>query len=812
MKADEKTTIKSLTKKVEELESDIKRIQNYKRLFEHASIAIWNEDFTQIFKEIAAIKKLDVTDFKSYLKQNTDVLESLQSKSKIDSVNDATLKLFKAANVSDFIEYIQKGYTEGFQDVFSDLMLAIWNNETSFTSEVNYKTLEGHEFTALYSIQIPQTRLEQKSVPVLVQNIQALKEAQAQNRETLFRLKQSQKLGQMGSWSWNWETDQAFWSDEMYRIYGVKKGEFEPNSYSVSQTILDEDRHKVSKVLKQLFNGVEVDSFEYKFVKPNNEIRDLSIVGMKIIEGTLYGVTQDVTERKKIEKSLNEAQAIAKIGSWNYTLATQKIEWSDETFRLWGFDPKEGPPDFDTFVRRIHKDDQAYFTKTVERSIKLGSSYKIDHRICLPGGIEKSIRAIGQPIFGANGTVIGLKGTSQDISEQKTLAIELIEAKEKAEESDRLKSAFLANMSHEIRTPMNGILGFSELLKKDNISEEKKKTYIDLIGKEGNRLLNFISNIVDISKIESNVVTVNKSSFNINELLDDLYSKYAIKIEKSKVKLIVGKGLEDKECFIETDTNKLVQILSNLIENAIKFTETGNIRFGYTVEGKELQFYVRDTGVGIEPEEQKNIFNRFTQGKQEATHNHGVGLGLSIVQGLTNILGGEVSVDSDVGLGSTFYFTLPYKKVVPQRKNSRKAVEPTLTDGPISILIAEDDEFSFMYLKECLIPYNCNILHASNGEEAVQIARLNPTLDLILMDINMPIMNGDKALEEIRKADINTPIIAQTGLAMTGDKEKMLKIGFNDYISKPISPNSLFETINKHLLKTNTTGSKQVYE
>lgn len=293
----------------------------------------------------------------------------------------------------------------------------------------------------------------------------------------------------------------------------------------------------------------------------------------------------------------------------------------------------------------------------------------------------------------------------------------------------------------------------------------------------------------------------------MNMLIDDVFSKYSIKLELTSIKLQIKKGLEDIDGIIETDANKLVQIISNLLENAIKFTKEGMIEFGYSLSKNKLKFYVKDSGVGIEIEEQKNIFNRFTQGKLEQTHNHGVGLGLSIVKGLIKILDGDVWLDSRPGIGSTFFFTVPYKKVVAETSLVIDDVETTLDDGHFTILIAEDDKLSFLYAEACLSDFNCYILRAINGKEAVRIVQQNTTIDLVLMDINMPEMDGNKALEEIRKTNRELPIIAQTGLAMSGDKEKMLNAGFDDYISKPISPNLLIRTINKHL-KTTTGANK----
>ncbi|AEE20411.1 PAS domain-containing protein [Dokdonia sp. 4H-3-7-5] len=1205
MEINKKSKFQELERQIEDLESA--REHDYKTLFDNSTISIWNEDFTLVFEELERLRTLNVSNIKKYLKKNPETLSTLLGKLKVNNVNGATLKLFKAENKEDFFNNIQNTFGKGASKVFTKLIIAIWKKKKAFISEVNYKTLKGVEFKALLSVRIPQTLLEQKSVPVTIQDISELKAVQSAKKQSILKLQQAQKLGRMGSWEWKWKTDEAYWSDEMYKIYGVKKGEFDPTSDNVRELIFEEDRSKVKNVIKKLFTERSMEPFEFRIVRTNNEIRHLSILGIEFIKDKVYGVTQDITDRKIIEDDLNEAQKLAKVGSWIFNTDVRKMEWSKVMFHIWGFDPSQGTPPYKVLLNHVHPDDMELWDSCIKRASSQGIPYDIEHRICLPDGTQKVIRCICEPVLGPNGTVIGLKGTGQDITEQKLidealieakekaeesknhlnsiiknigdpvfvkddqsrlvivneafctlfgferqeiigktlaeevspaereaflsidkqliidgieniteesltiregetqristrktrfidsngnifivgvihditerfktenlikeakeraeeneerfrilmlnleagvvvhapdtsivqcnyrasqilgfdekyvqgktgesmelklvnlnasplaiadypvnkiaktkesiknqviglkredkeditwvtlngfpvlsstgeikeivmifiditaqrqnekdklkakllldktekelsdaqalakigswlvkpltmkmewskemyniwgykygkdnpeylsvidrvhpddreilknavdeatnsgapykieyricipdhpqktvraicqpimddagnvislagtnqditqqklLSRELISAKEKAEESDRLKSAFLANLSHEMRTPMNGILGFSELLRRKNISEEKRDIYLELIEKEGHRLLSFISNIVDISKIESNIIHIDNSRVNLNIIIKDIYSKYLLKLENSGVKLIIEMGLDDADSFIETDENKLVQIISNLLENAIKFTKQGTIEFGYSLYEKNLKFFVKDSGIGIEEEEQKNIFDRFTQGRREQTHNLGVGLGLSIVEGLIKLLNGEVWIDSQIGEGSTFFFTIPYKKIVSKTNLANTFNETTLESGDFTILIAEDDNLSFLYIQACLSDYDCTILRAINGKEAVELVHKNSNIDLVLMDINMPIMDGNEALEEIRKTNKELTIIAQTGLAMSGDKEKMLNAGFDDYISKPISTTILTNTINKHL-------------
>lgn len=337
-------------------------------------------------------------------------------------------------------------------------------------------------------------------------------------------------------------------------------------------------------------------------------------------------------------------------------------------------------------------------------------------------------------------------------------------------------------------------------MQRKNITDEKREKYLELIDQEGRRLLNIINDIVDISKIDSKLVAIDVSTCNVNALIDELYSKYSISKKNPNVVLIAIKGLKDLDSNIKTDANRLVQILSNLIENALKFTQKGVIEFGYSLYSNELTFYVKDSGSGIRIEDLRHIFGRFNQSKQHLTHDSGSGLGLSISKGLTELLGGKIWVESKINQGATFHVKLPYLNVNSQSTEVLNQKENTIINkNDFTILIAEDEFIIFMYLKECLSDFNCTVLHAANGEKAVKIVEQNSSIDIILMDINMPRMNGYEALKEIRQINKSIPIIAQSGLAMSGDKEKILEAGFNDYISKPISTGTLITIINKHL-------------
>jgi PAS domain S-box-containing protein len=380
-------------------------------------------------------------------------------------------------------------------------------------------------------------------------------------------------------------------------------------------------------------------------------------------------------------------------------------------------------------------------------------------------------------------------------------AAELIIAKEHAEESDRLKSAFLTNMSHEIRTPMNGILGFTELLKEPNLSSNDQQAFIQTIQISGARMLNTINSIVDISKIESGLMKVDIKETNINEQIEFTYKFFKPEAEFKELKFLFKNSLTTKESIIKTDNEKVYGILTNLVKNAIKFTYEGSIEFGYEKKGEFLEFFVKDTGIGIPQKQYQLIFERFRQGSE--SHNRGYegsGLGLAIAKTYVEMLGGEIWVESEEGNGSTFYFTIPYNAVLEEKteiKNAISAEHKEVQLKKLKILIVEDDEISYSLLTKMLQKISKEVLHAITGVQAIESCNNNPDLDLVLMDVKMHDRDGHEATRQIRQFNKDVIIIAQTAYAFSGDREKAIEAGCNDYISKPINKTLLFELIKK---------------
>lgn len=393
-------------------------------------------------------------------------------------------------------------------------------------------------------------------------------------------------------------------------------------------------------------------------------------------------------------------------------------------------------------------------------------------------------------------------GSCRDISIRKKTEQELIKAKEKAEEGDRLKSAFLANMSHEIRTPMNGILGFANLLNNPDLSTENQQEYIRMIEKSGERMLNIINDLINIAEIESGQIKIIRSESNINEEIRYLYDFFKPETDHKKLVFTCHTPLPDEEALIQTDHDKLLNILTNLIKNAIKFTKKGRIDFGYQIEGDQIHFYIKDTGIGIPKEKQQSIFERFVQADMNLARSYeGSGLGLSITKAYVEKMEGCIWVESEEGRGTAFHFKIPFSKksramdtlTIEEKENTKQ------TADNLKLLVAEDDQTSVRYLGELLGNECREILYASNGQEAIELYENNKDIDVILMDIKMPLMDGHTATKKIREFDQEVIIIAQTAYAMKGDRKKAIDAGCNGYITKPISKDNLMKIIRENL-------------
>ncbi len=376
----------------------------------------------------------------------------------------------------------------------------------------------------------------------------------------------------------------------------------------------------------------------------------------------------------------------------------------------------------------------------------------------------------------------------------------LVSTKEKAEESNRLKSAFLHNISHEIRTPLNAIIGFSDLLGSDNLKPDLRREYINIIGQSNNQLLSIINDILDISYIEAGQINVNLSEVKINPLLRRLYVQYQSEASVRKLEFRLKNTLESQELSFCCDEAKLIGILTNLINNAFKFTHQGSVEFGCKCSGNSIQFFVRDTGIGIDKSEQPNIFDRFYQIDQGHDRLYGgMGLGLSICAAYTEILGGQIQVDSEAGKGSLFTVTLPFNEAIGASENFTKPKRATEKSDSGKILVAEDDDTNYAFIEAVLNESGYQIMRAVNGLDAIQKCSMNDDIKLILMDVRMPVKDGYSSAKEISKLRPQLPIIFQTAYDLPENNENFAGLNYSGFLSKPFTSHQLVSIVENSL-------------
>ena len=445
-------------------------------------------------------------------------------------------------------------------------------------------------------------------------------------------------------------------------------------------------------------------------------------------------------------------------------------------------------------------------------TVKAGEIWKGEMEYAMKDGRKVWLSITVSPIFDEYGQVSNFVGILEEITDRKIYEADLKRAKEEAEKSDRLKSAFLANMSHEIRTPMNAILGFSALLKEEEMDAEQSDYYIDIINSKGKDLMRIISDIIDISRIEAGDLLVRLEPLEISKFMRDIYEEYKEDTQiKTRPNLQLRLNIPEpaRQITVDTDPARLKQVFVNLIHNAIKFTPDGYIEIGFELlPGHLIRFFVRDTGIGIPSEKQKLIFERFRQIDESHTREFGgTGLGLAICKNLVEKMGSELQVRSSEGQGSDFQFTLEYVQPSEPEEDTQKAAE-TLPDKEKGlkldlrdrkILIVEDDGSSYLFLETLLRKHGPEITWAKSGRRAIELLVGGGAFDLVLMDIRMPEMNGMDTTRRIREIYPDLPIIAQTAYARMSDRKQALDCGCNDYISKPIEAAELNSLLAKYL-------------
>lgn len=612
----------------------------------------------------------------------------------------------------------------------------------------------------------------------------------------------------------------TFVNQRALEIFEYTQEDFE-KGLNVLQVIIPEEIPKAIENIQLLLTGQGKKFEEYTCVTKTGKTFQARIYSTSIKHNNKYvghrGIMIDISEQKKIINELRISQENFKQlannineAFWLRSMDRKIIYANPACYSIIGENFIEIFENNESYKEWIHPDDRnVIFNQLVRNQKSPDTEHYYEHRIINSHNETRWLWIRTFPVFNQAGEVYRRAGIASDITNHRLMLLDLIDARNKAEESDRLKSAFLANMSHEIRTPMNGILGFTELLRDPYINPIEKENYIKIIHTNGLQLLNLINDIVDIAKIEANQININKTYFEIDGLLADIYNYFLEeqkRLHKTTIDFILDLPEKQNNSKIFTDKFRLQQVLTNLLGNAFKFTNTGQIQYGYNIvensENNHFLFFVKDTGIGIHENMQNLIFERFRMIENKAYRNkQGTGLGLAICQGLLDLLNGKIWVDSTPNNGSCFYFTIPVSETFVKTKqvNQNKQELDMERLKNTKVLIVEDDIDNLEFLKRLLQIKGVDVITATSGEDAIIMVQNDPKIQLVLMDILLPEMSGYEATQKIKGLNPSLPIIAQTAYAMQNDREKCLEYGCDDYVSKPINKELLFKKILNYL-------------
>ncbi len=590
----------------------------------------------------------------------------------------------------------------------------------------------------------------------------------------------------------------------------LKYSEEELLSMNILNVVPQKYHDLQKKRMESIYKGENyVSNAEYEVIGKDNVVHTVEVMSVPYYKGKqmigFQSIARDVTQRKHTENLIRESEE-------RYRSIFENVQ--DVYFEtLISGTILEVSPSIFTLTKGEYKMRDLiggkifdYYADLNERHILLRELQKkgtiMDYEVNLinrDGSIMPcSISA--KLILNKNGLPEKIIGSMHDITDRKNATEALRIAKEKAEASDKLKTEFLNNISHEVRTPLNGILGFAEIISLQDLSESEKKDSLSMLFESSNRLLNTITNYMDISLISSGSLSVNRKDFNPTVVLNKIYSDFKPLCLNRNLELKLEIPENAGEIYINSDPEICKKIITHFLDNAIKFTEKGTIKFGFTVRNQHLEFFVNDTGIGINKDSFVSIFDKFVKESSSLYKtSEGSGLGLSIARGMSEAIGGKINLDSIPGTGSTFYLSLPTNKKAESFANNGRSEDKKRISTGSPILVAEDDDTNFYYLNALLTrETNTKILHALNGKQAIDIFKANRDIKLILMDMKMPEIDGFEATKQIKLIDKNVHIIAITAYAMSGDEERIIAAGCDDYLSKPINKKNLLDKISEY--------------
>ncbi|MES2386562.1 MAG: PAS domain-containing protein [Bacteroidota bacterium] len=660
----------------------------------------------------------------------------------------------------------------------------------------------------------------------LTQNLNYLTELSARLEESETRFRLAGDGSTDGIWDWNIETSRFYCAPSWFRILGMPD-ESTITSDEWQRLVHPDDFPAFSETLRQALAGNEkyfrhehrIRHVDGHFVWVALRARCANDAYGKVIR--MAGTMTDTTRRKDYELRLQtseagllEAQRLAKIGSYSVELATGKLAFTVTFPLVFGWEDENYFPTDATITNLVIEEDRVRLLATFKEAVAVKGLFHCEYRIRKPSGEIAYLRGSGRPAFNEKHQMDRYVGTVQDITRERLMLEEALEARRAAEEATRAKTQFLSTMSHEIRTPMNAVIGFTQLLLLENPRPDQTE-HLSTLEHSASHLLSLINDILDFSKIDAGKVEFEQTAFDVNELLNNTIRMFRLKAEEKRLSLTLDNRANIKNYLIG-DSVRINQIVNNLAGNAIKFTFTGGLSLGCRVlsddeEGVNLEFSVRDTGIGIPADRQELVFDSFTQASSSTTRQFGgTGLGLAISRRLVELMGGQIWLESTLGKGSVFFFTLRFKKgeLLPGAGHAANLPVPEkepLTLAGVRVLVVEDNSVNVLVAKRFLQRWKAEIDFAENGAIAVDKVQQSD-FDVVLMDLQMPVMDGYEATRRIRELPgekyLRLPILALTASASIDVKTEVLNMGMDDYITKPFNPSELFSAICRQVSKS----------
>ncbi|MEJ5211212.1 MAG: PAS domain S-box protein [Burkholderiales bacterium] len=697
--------------------------------------------------------------------------------------------------------FIQQAFPQGHCEVQADLY-----------------TRDGRRIPFLFQ----SSRFETESGPVLIgtgTDVSRLVELQRDLEKREERLRRSQRYANIGTWDWNIETGELYWSERIPALFGYPEGTLETSYEKFLAAVHPDDRERVVQAVNAALERDVPYEIEHRVVWPDGSVRWLLERGAvtRAADGTplhMLGVVQDIHARKMAELALaesrgrlEEAQRIARLGHWEADLVTGSLFWSEQVFEIFGYDPATFTPSVEAFYAAVHPDDVEKVRASERRAAETGV-HDVVHRIVRPDGTVRWVRELAQLQPDASGRPVRLIGTVQDVTSLKETELALVAAKEQAEQAreaaeraNRAKSEFLSSMSHELRTPMNAILGFAQLMDMDATLPEEHRQAVQEILRAGRHLLGLINDVLDLAKVEAGRVDLSLEPVACDELFRECEALVAAQAAEREVTLRV----DPVPLVVQADRLRLRQVVANLLTNAIKYNRKGGqAHLQAAREGQGVRISVRDTGPGIPPEKQHELFQAFNRLGAERTDVEGTGIGLVIARRLTEMMGGRIGVDSQPGQGSTFWVWLPAAmpaQLPSEGRETAQVAAPAAEARRQTVLYVEDNPANMRLVAQLLARRpGVEFFGAGTPQAALNLAAARLP-DLVLLDINLPEMDGYALLARLRALPgmAAVPVVALTAGATPREVERGQAAGFAEYLTKPLDVRHFYEVVDRLL-------------